>query len=728
MSDDVQDIKDTESPAEENAFADQTASESGDPDVSEGVDFSGVSPPPMPTNTDAPMGGRKAVLNKEIEILPDKPLPHYDHGEVKAYMAQALGSAAKQQVRLFAYVCEPNLIPRNRLANKVKAVLNPSIARLIGSGVVYWPPAKAQRYVFIYEDSLGRPLMTPDQRDGLGWKQELVMSAVIRPMVNVLLDFRDSGIYHGAIRPSNMYDGNAAKVERVILGDCLVQPPGAAQSLVYESVERAMTDPLARGTGTMSDDLYAFGVSLTMILRTKNPLKGLTDEEILDQKIELGSYAALTGKERFTGGILELLRGLLYDDRRQRWTLDEVLLWLEGQRLSPKQNSQRKKASRPIHFNGERYTRPSFLAMDLESSQSEFAQLVDGGGLTQWLTRSLEDKMTYTRYEQALESAAEAGRGPGYWERVISRVSIALDPFAPMRYKRLAVMPDGLPYAFANEVWAKGNLAPYIEIVNQQLVMFWLSAQIDVAVDFGGLATKYETCRSFLKQENAGYGVERMLYYMVPDCPCYSDKLKGYYVLSPEDLVYAFEEISHNKDRPMLFLDRHIMAFLSVKDRKVIDGYLNDINSSEQHRKILGNIRTLATIQRRSKMEMFPGLSNWCADMLEPVYKRFHDRHLRVKLREKVDKLRTSGNLTKIAGALENNNALHQDMVNFKEAMEEFRALRKERGDLDKKLETKEAIGKEEGHEYSAIFSMVLSVIVIICFTFLFLSNDGELF
>lgn len=671
---------------------------------------------------------KRAIVNGEIEILHDKPLPKYDSGEVKAYVAQAQGSEARQQIRLFAYVCEKHLVPRGRIANKLKGIINPSLCKFVGTGIVYWPPAKEQRYVMIYEDGLGKPIMDIKKTEGLGLRQDVLMSAVIKPMVNVFLDFRDSGIFHGNINPMNMYDGNANTLERVILGDCLASPPGYAQPLVFEPIERGMCDPIARGKGTVEDDLYAFGVSLTMILRTKDPLKGLSDDEILRQKIELGSYGALTGRERFTGGILELLRGLLYDDKRQRWSLDEVMLWLEGQRLSPKQSTQKKKASRPIHFNEKRYFRPQVLAMDIGEMQSEAAQLVDSGALEQWLTRSLEDKSTFTRYEQALESAQEQGRGPGYWNRLMGRISIALDPYSPMRYKHLAVHPEGFPYAFAKAVALKEDIAPYVELVNQQLLSYWLNVQVDVSIDFGGLISRYESSRAFLKQDNAGYGVERMLYYMLPDCPCMSDKLKDYYILNPEDLMYAFEEISHKKDRPALFLDRHITAFLSVKERKVVDNYLPEINAKESYKKILGNIKTLATLQKRSKMEMFPGITNWIADMLPPVYKRFHDRHLRVRLKEKVDKLRSSGNLTKIAALLENNNALHQDMVYFKQAMDEFKVLREEEEELKEKLKTPEIFGKEEGREYSAVFSLVLSVIVIVCFTFLFLTNDGKLF
>jgi hypothetical protein len=158
-------------------------------------------------------------------------------------------------------------------------------------------------------------------------------------------------------------------VEKVILGDLIATPPSFAQPALFEPIERAQCAPLGRGLGTFEDDLYSLGVTLTVLLRTRDPMEGLSDEGIIREKVEQGSYAALTGRERFTGAILELLRGLLYDDRAQRWTLDDVVSWLDGQRLSPKQSSKKLKAARQIQFHGERYNRPSLLAADLEKKR-----------------------------------------------------------------------------------------------------------------------------------------------------------------------------------------------------------------------------------------------------------------------------------------------------------------------------------------------------------------------
>lgn len=664
-----------------------------------------------------------ATLGDGIEILVDKRLPHLDRGPSLAYAARAKNESTDS---FFALVCENHLVPRSIMAPKFAAIMSPGLVRLAGSGVVYWPPAQGQRYVFVYENTLGKPLMKSLGKTGLGWKHENVMKGFIKPMINVLLDMRDADMVHGAINPMNIYEGGSDEgIDRVILGECLSTPPSYLQPAVFLPVERAQADPIARGPGTMEDDIYAFGVTLTMVLRSRDPLAGMNDEEIIRQKIELGSYAALTGKDRYTGAILELLRGLLYDDRVQRWTLDEIEAWQEGQRLSPKQSSKKSKAARPIHFNEERYHRPVLLAMDMDLNQSEAVQIIDGGILEQWISRSLEDNLTKGRYEQAIETAQEGGRGPGYWDRLLSRVSIALDPEAPLRFKGLKMHPEGIPYALAETYMLKRDLMPFIEIINQQLVMFWIAAQQEVKVDVGNLISKFDSCRAFLRQNTMGYGIERCLYFLNPECQCISERLQGYYVRNPEDLMFAFEDMSDQPKRPDLFIDRHIAAFLSVKDRRMIDPFLQELNGEEYYKKVLANVKILATIQKRSQMQPFPGIAAWIASSLEPVYERFHDRELRTVLRERIEKLKVTGDLVKMITLLDDNELRQRDFLGFKKAMEEYRALTKENEELKRKMEKPETFGRDTGQEVAAIVSGILAAVVILTFAFMHFSGGS---
>lgn len=659
------------------------------------------------------------------ELLPQQRLRHLDQGTVAAYAARPSGQVSL--ATLYALICEPWLVPRMNSIETLSNIANPGFVRLVHRGVVYWPPAKGERYVFIYENNLGQPLIKNYVGTGLAWKSDKALSAVIRPIANVLLDFRDRDAVHGQINPMNMFDGGSRNIEKVILGECLSVPASFAQPALFEPIERAQCDPLGRGLGTFEDDLYALGVTLTILLRTRDPMDGLSDEQIIHEKIEQGSYAALTGKERVTGPILELLRGLLYDDRAQRWTLDDMIMWLDGQRLSPKQTSKKVKAARQLQFNGERYSRPSTLAMDLTKNLSEAVQLIDGGDLEQWVQRSLEDNIVKGRFEQAVEIVHEQGRGPGYPERLAARVSIALDPDAPIRYKDIKVTPEGFPNAMLEAAYFKKDLNPFIEIINQQLVMYWLNAQFDLRYDVGATVTRFDSCRGFLRQQNIIYGFERCIYFLAPDAPCLSERIKDYYVRSPEDLLRAFEGVSGKPNRPELFIDRHIASFLSVRDRKVIDPYLAELNAPEMHKRVLGNIKVLATIQQRAKMEAFPGICKWIISILDTYYERIHDRELRVKLQERVIKLSEAGDIGKLTTLVDNLEMKQKDFLAFRQSMIDYNRLRTEGAELDEKLAKPDSFVREAGREYAAIISALLAGVVIIAFVFIYLTQGGLL-
>lgn len=678
-----------------------------------------------PTPMSPPPVADVQVRLGSFEILPQQRLKHLDQGPVMAFAARPLGHTGS--ATLYALICEPWLIPRIKTAETFSNIANPNFVRIVHYGVAYWPPAKSERYIFIYENNLGQPLLRTHVGHGLGWKNEKALAAVIKPIANVLLDLRDRDTIHGNINPMNMFDGGSRNIEKIILGDCVAVPPSYAQPALFEPIERAQCDPLGKGLGTFEDDMYALGVTLTILLRTRDPMEGMSDEDIIREKIEQGSYAALTGKERFTGAILELLRGLLYDDRGQRWTLDDMMLWLDGQRLSPKQVSKKLKAARQIQFNGERYSRPSMLAMDLDKNPSEAVQLIDGGDLEQWVQRSLEDNLVKNRFEQAVEIEHEKGRGPGYPERLASRVSIALDPDAPIRFRGIRVTPEGFPNAMVEAVYFKKDLNPYVEIINQQMVMYWLNAQYDLRYDVGATVTKFDSCRGFMRQQNIIYGVERCVYFLAPDAPCLSDRLREFYVRTPEDMLRAFEKISSMPNRPELFIDRHIASFLSVRDRKVIDPYLADLNATELHKRVIGNIKVLATIQQRAKMEAFPGVCKWIASILDSYYERIHDRLLRQKLKERVTKLCEAGDIGKMIALVDNMEMKQKDFLDFRQAMIDYSKLRNEAQELDDKLAKPDSFAKEVGREYAAIISALVGGIVIIVFVFIYLTQGGLL-
>lgn len=661
------------------------------------------------------------VFDSRIEIYYGQHIPRLDAAENKAYRAFAMD---KDRTPLVAIVCERHLVPRISAAGTYAGISNAALMQLIRYGKAYWPPARQECFVLIYMDHPGKPILKKGERAALGWRQDDVINEVIVPMVDVFLDFRDRDFVHGAIHPLNMFDIAApARPRKIVFGDCLSTPAFYALPALYQTVERAMADPVARGRGTLADDLYAFGVSLAVLLRQNDPMFEMSDAEIIRNKVLFGSYVAVTGKDRFRGEVLELLRGLLHDDPSQRWKVDEIQVWLDGRRLTPKQSITAKKARRAIAFGNEKFLLMSLLAMVFGQNLAETRRVVDDDSLYQWLERAVGDEAVMLRFDKALVSSRLLGVGPGYEERLASNLSIALDPSAPIRYKNMSMTCDGIGAALARAVVLKQPLAPFAELISNGVAMNWLAAQESPSADSVGMHSKLESCRRFLRSNKPGEGLERVLYLLCSDAPCLSEAVANYYVVRPGDLLLAFEDLCKKNKAPSMFLDRHSVAFLMQRDSRVIEPYVFDLNTQDRRKIVLTNLRCLAAIQRRYDTGQVPFVTKMLAEMVPIVFERYHDRTTREKLKKGVEECAESGDLQKLSALLDNSETISRDYGEFRKAMLEYSAIEKERQAIEAGLVSREGFGLEAGREWSAIVSSVLAGISILVIAAMFLSD-----
>src|SRR3546814_20397603 len=65
------------------------------------------------------------------------------------------------------------------------------------------------------------------------------------------------------------------------------------QSAAYETIEAVMALPTARVEGTLSNDLYAVGVTLLALLTGRSPDSGLTDVAVTAATLTHGFHTAL---------------------------------------------------------------------------------------------------------------------------------------------------------------------------------------------------------------------------------------------------------------------------------------------------------------------------------------------------------------------------------------------------------------------------------------------------
>ena len=661
------------------------------------------------------------VFAGKYEILPDKVKPLFNTGENKAYQAFSLDHRGDN---LLAFVCEKYFVPRRFAAPYYASIVNPNLIPLVSHGKVYWPPAKEERYIFIYKDILGQRIMGLDDKMAMGWKQDRVMDSLVQPLVSILQDFRDKDFVHGSIRPSNMFLSGAGKV---ILGECLSMQPSYMQPVLFEPIERAQANPISRGKGVLADDIYAFGVTLAVMLRQVDPLAGKSDQEIIAEKIIAGSYTAITGKDRFKGSILELLRGVLHDDPTQRWTIDEIMMWLDGRRLSPKQGISRPKAARPITFNGKKYTQTLLLASDFSSSPEEAANLVETKALQQWIKRSLKNEVLIPEVEEALYVAGQGGKATDYRDKLTSYVVSVLDKMGPIRFRDLKMSGDSVGAALLEHYVNGKKVNAFADLFTQNIAYTWVKYTQNPNVDVGGLILKFDNCLKYLRQKKNGFGLERCLYALNPEVPCLSPKLQKYFVASPEDMVLAFEDSCSKGDKPMFFLDRHSIAYLSVRDAKVIDSFLFDLDSKEPYRKLLANIKCFAGIQKRSSIKALPNLAKAFGNHLQLLLKQYHDKKIREQLKKSLEKAIRGGSLVQMATILDSPEVYDRDFRGFRSAMIEFQRLDKEHNMLTEQLKDENQFGRSTGKEVSAIFSGVIAAIIIAIIGYLFFVDKAIL-
>lgn len=665
--------------------------------------------------------GSHVPFDRNFQIDFTKEIEDYAPDPLKAYEVIPTGN---QTGSFYALICEPHLTPRVHAAQAYSGVANPASNRLVSAGVVAVPILRQQRYCFIYENNLGRPICNSNYGIALGWKPDRVLEKVVAPVMSVLKDFHNVDLVHGAICPTNMFNGGKEDFSSIIVGDCLSVPAFSRQPAIFESPDRMMATATGRGEATPQYDLYSLGVTLAMMLRSIDPLEGLTDDQIYTRKIQNGTYASMfSNADRFSGAILELLRGLMQDDPASRWTVDEALAWMDGRRLSPKQPTKIRKAGRALSMAEHEYNYPQTLVRDMFKTQSDAIKLIEGGTMEQWIERSIADEPLRVRYENACVSAREQGTGSGYHDRLLARVSVALDPLGPVRYKGVSVTADGVGTAMAEAFVQGHDTRQFAEMFSTGLWAFWMATLTDLNKDVTPYMTRFEAARASLRQSNVANGVERVLYILNDDVHCLSPILKDYHVRNPEQLLMAFDQIVQ-KSPSVSFIDPHVMGFLANKDGRMTDPHLFDLSSKDPVKRIIGLMKVFSITQKSYNIGPLEHLSSWCVDYVQPVIKRYHDREHQNVIKQKLEQVRNSGDLTKISELISTSEAFEYDMAGFRRAMGEFKRLKREGKDLEQRLERPDLFGRTKGRETAAYVGTILASFIIMIFVFLYMSGQ----
>lgn len=648
-------------------------------------------------------------LEGRVQVYPDRSLPDLNGAGGAAFSARFKNDTSQD---LMAIICSRGLHPRIDQVTAMRNVDSPSALRLRDYGPVYWPAQNASYFTLVYEiPAAQRFWKTLDETHPVMSEDTLHHTFAI-PMIKALLEFQRTGIVHGAIRPTNIFwrEGSATPPQ---IGECLSAPSGIGQPVMFETIERSQCQPIARGIGVHTDDCYAFGVTLVMVILGCNPMQGMDEHAIVRAKMEKGSFNALLGNRRISPSLIELLRGLLSDDAHQRWSAEDLEQWMTGRRLTPKSSDAGRRSTRHFDVAGKEYWQVRPLAAAFAENPAEAAKVIENGSLEKWLIRSLGDEERSKSVSEAVSQLREGGKSAHYQDQLVSRVCIALDPAAPIRYRGYSVMPLGIASVVADAVVSGNNAQIISEIISSQLVTHWVNQQKEVKVDLVPFAQQLERMKTMIEKTSFGCGIERVAYELNPSLPCVSPMLRSECVLSPRFLLPALERIASRGTHPSEPMDRHIAAFLIAREKRT-EALFSAMSPSEPPvRRGLALLSLFGEMQYRYGPDQLPKLCAWLMPLVEPCLKRFLSKPFQEKVRRQAKEAVDKGSLSLLLKRVDDPERVSGDEYDFLLARKMYFDIQREMAGIQESMKNKEQIVRDIGRPIAATIASLIALILI---------------
>ncbi|HLF58533.1 MAG TPA: serine/threonine-protein kinase [Alphaproteobacteria bacterium] len=614
------------------------------------------------------------VTLDRYEIQLSQPLPMFDTAFTSAYNVVDTKGARES---LMALVAHDRFPPRGDILPSLRSVDCPALLRAYRWAPIEYGNGGARRFAILYTQPGGSRIMPSLSEPITPMSEDALIEGVIRPLVVGLAELSARGIAHRAIRPDNMYFKDAA-MRQITLGDCAIMPAGSTNSALFETIENGMTHPMGRGPGSTADDLYAVGATLLVLALGINPVAGVSDHDLIAAKIEKGSYAALAAHHRLSQTLREPIRGLLADDLKERWSLQDLALWLDGRRLSPIQPSVPPRAGRGFPFAGAEYFSCRGLAHAMASNWAAVGQAVCNGDLEAWVGRSVGDGKTAAAVAEVVAWGGSEG-GQVAEGLFAGRMCMMLDPKGPLRFKNIAATLDGLgPMLYSLQRDPNGAQA-FAQLIASDLPLYWINNRYGDGPDSRTAVKTVDRLRYIMKRTAPGSGVERCLYELNSSLPCLSPAIESLYVVDAESLLPALETVAGSRDRPSFPIDRHIAAFIAARFRQGAEDHVEAIaNRNEPTKAILGAMRAFAVMQWKLGPPHLPQLAAWLGKLAEVVIDGYYGIALRKELHEQLQRVMKKGSLVEILNFVDDKAQRERDKQGYQQALAAFAAAEAE--------------------------------------------------
>lgn len=668
-------------------------------------------------------------LPDSYRVVIESPIPDLDNTNSRAFEVED----ASHKTEAYATVL-PNDVPiRFDSIKKLKEFYNSNFCNLIDEGFVSLNTSEFGNYAIIFEKPKGRSIASymldfqkeeerkaKEQASETAKVKESFMTEdflarnIIEPLNEVLRGFSERGLGHGAINQDSIFVDSITNAEaKLCLKEGVSEISGLSQYHQYETIPRAMCNPLGKGEGRIEDDYFALGVFVYYMMFGKLPGEGESTVELLAKRMEGGTYNTYLKNLNIPVRMADILRGLLNDDPEERWGYDQIQDWARGKRFNLIRPNVKKESLRSYVYNKVGYSSKRSLSYAFYMDWDEAAAEMRTGKLVKWLELSVAQPNLADEVKVLINSTGgENSKSRKDNDELVTKGLILLDPFAPIRYRDIATSIDALGIILVNG-WKHQNhseIQTITEILKNNLSEF--KAVRDPFVSEYYDRWVMQKVHGFITMNAYGFGIERCIYDLNPTLPCQSNLMSNNFIIDIKQLLYFLNDNSENLKNydPM---DKHIAAFLASKlgltqEVKVNFKYkVNNMKATTQ----LTKMAIFSYAQKRTNIVRLNGLCDWLVDGMEEIFTLIKSKKNRKEFQKEISRVAKSGSISAVLESIISSGMIDRDIDELAVARNEYSLLTNE---INRIAQAKRLAMRNNSYFYAGLF--IAKVIAIIAF------------
>lgn len=645
------------------------------------------------------------MLEDRWRLSLNAPLPIYNSGLGVAY---EVTDERQERTHLYGILAPTYLALRTQATEAIRTLSHPNLIALRAAGPVQLSHPKEGRFLIVFEQPKGQTLSALMARQG-AFSERFVIDQIITPICEILSALQERGINHGRLNLDNLYYS-----DKLTVGECVSEPSGYSQPNLYEPPERILTQPLGKGSAEVNADCYSLGIITLIMLSGRIPAVANDRASYLRQIMQNGTYTTLTQYQSFSPAITDFLRGVLNDNRMDRWSVSQMREWLGGKRYNLIPPSQPRDASRSFPFRGQDYVNCRALAFSFYEHWDEALEELKNGKLLRWAQLSLNKQEMKEMLEKIIARCISNRNNLRIDNEALARTIISLDPSGPIRIRSLSANIDGLGAVLADAFHHNNieHMAYLHELIENDLPNFWSDQHKQLQnQEISTMLWRLQKVRMLMRTKTLGFGMERVLYELNPTMPCQSTMLRGECITDGETLLLALDRLSKELSGSHIPLDRHSAAFLTAKlnlNKEITAQEALPFHDLVRDPKLL-TVKLLAIAQEKNNHIALKGLTNWVALSVFPLIERYRNRRIRDAIFSEVLQSARSGQISGIYRALTNNVYLANDRAEFRRAQSLFRVNQQRIQDLDN-----DAYLQEQAHMVGRTSARLLAYAVLL--------------